>query len=193
MQCRADKQLISGKDNNMTIEVNEKGSKAFYKEVVNVLSQYAMFLSKPEADLPNAFGSNLRQALLMTAMFIIMLLIGLRNRFSTVIIICLVASGLAAILTLVYLQRMNRQVNNFLADDRKSVVTLDESGVELDKEGSQIVRLGWDNVALVRAFKESVCFFANDTSGVVIAVNGKYKQVIFDYLKNADINVKVIS
>lgn len=177
----------------MTIEVNEKGSKEFYKEVVNVLSQYAMFLSNPEADLPNAFGSNLRQALLMAAMFVVMLLIGLKNRFSTVVVICLVASGIAMILTAVYLSRLYKQLNIFLSDDRKSVVTLDKNGVELKKGDTETVRIAWDGLAFVRAFKESVCFFAKDQTGVVIAVNGKYEKAIFDYLSNSDFNVKVIS
>lgn len=176
----------------MTIEVKERGSKEFYEEVVNVLNQYRMFLAEPEADLANAFKTNLRQAILMALMFVVMLLIGIRGRFSAVVIICLVASGLAMVLTSVYPYRLRQQVNTFIADDRTAVVTLDETGVEFNKEGSQVVKLGWDNVALVRAFSESVCFFAKDLSGVVIAVNGKYRQEIFEYIKTAGIDVKTV-
>lgn len=37
----------------MTIEIKEKGTKEFYKEVVNVTSQYRQLLKKPEAKLKN--------------------------------------------------------------------------------------------------------------------------------------------
>ena len=176
----------------MTIEVKEKGSRAFYKEVVNVLAQYRLFLSDPTARMTDNFSSNRNHALLMAALFIIMLVMGINKGFSAMVVICVLASGLAVTLTIVYLMRMNKQVSTFLEDARTSVVTLDESGVELNKEGSQVVRLGWDNVALVRAFAESVCFISKDLSGVVIAVPVKYKDEIFGYMKSAGIDVKTV-
>ena len=176
----------------MRIEVKERGSKDFYKEVVNVLNQYRLFLADPEAQLPDAFKSNIRQAILMSLMFIIMLIMGIKVGFRAMVVICLAASGFAAVLTFVFLSRLTKQVNTFMADERTAVVTLDETGVEFNKEGSQVVRLGWDNVALVRAFNESVCFFAKDMSGVVISVDGKYKQEIFDYIRTAGIDVKTV-
>ena len=83
-------------------------------------------------------------------------------------------------------------VKRLLADERTSVLTLDESGVELTKDGGNTVRLAWDNVAFVRSFDESVCFLAKDTAGFVIGVNGSHRQEILDYLKTEETPVKVI-
>jgi len=87
---------------------------------------------------------------------------------------------------------MNKMVDAFLSDDRASTVTLDENGVELNKGGSQIVRVGWDEVALVRSFRESTCFIAKNVTGLVIAVTNTYKDDIMDYLKDNDVNVQIV-
>ena len=39
----------------MTIEVKEKGTKQFYKEVVNIMTQYRQLLYRPEDKLKNNF------------------------------------------------------------------------------------------------------------------------------------------
>ena len=86
---------------------------------------------------------------------------------------------------------MNKLVDGYLADDRPSVVTLDDNGVEIEKIGSQAVRLAWDNVAFVRSFVESTCFFSKDLSGTVLSVNNDHRKEIMDYIKNNE-NIKVM-
>ena len=76
--------------------------------------------------------------------------------------------------------------------DRPSVVTLDENGVEIEKKGSQAVRLAWDNVAFVRTFVESTSFFSKDLSGIVLSVDNNYRKEIMDYIKSNNIDVKVV-
>ncbi len=69
---------------------------------------------------------------------------------------------------------------------------MDENGVEINKGDTQIIRLGWDNVAFVRTFKESTSFFAKDASGIVISVTNKYKEQIMEYLNTNDTGVQII-
>ena len=87
---------------------------------------------------------------------------------------------------------MKKMVDGYIADDRPSVVTLDENGVEIEKTGSQAIRLAWDNVAFVRSFIESTCFFSKDLSGIVLSVNNDHKKEIMDYIKSNNIDVKVV-
>jgi hypothetical protein len=82
-----------------------------------------------------------------------------------------------------------KQVRGFLEDDKSSVVTLDEMGIEINKGDSQIVRLAWDNVAFVRAFRESVCFFSKDNSRIVLAVTKDHESEINKYLDDNSIDV----
>ena len=83
-------------------------------------------------------------------------------------------------------------VNRYLADQSTSILTLDENGVELDKGGSGTVRLAWENVAFVRAFDESVVFFAKDVMGLVMGINRGHMQEILGYLKDSGTSVTVI-
>ena len=74
-------------------------------------------------------------------------------------------------------------------DDRPSVVTLDDNGVEIEKTGSQAIRLAWDNVAFVRTFRESVCFFSKDNSRIVLAVKKEYESEINKYLDDNSVDI----
>jgi hypothetical protein len=87
---------------------------------------------------------------------------------------------------------MNKAVKEYMNDDRPSVVTLDDNGVEIEKKDSQAIRLAWDNVAFVRVFNESTCFFSKDLNGIVLAVNNKYKNELLDYIKDNNIQVLVV-
>ncbi len=73
-----------------------------------------------------------------------------------------------------------------------SVLTLDEGGVELDKRGSQVVRLAWDNVLFVRIFRESICFVAKNSTGFVISVDRKYESEILEWLANNEAGVTLV-
>lgn len=176
----------------MTIEIKEKGTRQFYKEVLNVVSQYRQLLYRPADKLRDNFTRYLLLTLAMALIFFMFLFGGIKGSFSMINILTMIFAGLAAVATVVYLARMYKALNDYLADERASVVTLDESGVEIAKGGAQGVRLDWDNVAFVRSFNESTCFFARDLSGIVLAVNNDYKKEILDYIKGNGIEVKVI-
>ena len=70
-----------------------------------------------------------------------------------------------------------------LADSRSSVLSLDETGVELNKGGSQIVKLGWDNIAVVRVDKESLTFVSGDRTGIVISIAKEFADEILAWLR----------
>ena len=176
----------------MTIEIKERGTKQFYKEVVNVLTQYRQLLYRPQDKLKDNFKRYIFLTIAMLLICIMSVYGGITVSFSATRIITAVFAGVAAAATAVILFRMYKMVDGFLADDRPSVVTIDENGVGIEKTGAQAVRLAWDNVAFVRSFVESTCFFSKDLSGIVLSVTNDYKKEIMDYLKNSDINVTVI-
>ena len=176
----------------MTIEVTEKGSKEFYKEFVNILTQYRQLLYKPQDKLRNNYSKNIFLTVAMVALFGLSLYGGINDSFNVMKILVMVLSTVAVVFTIMYLLRMNKAVNEYMNDDRPSVVTLDDNGVEIEKSGSQAIRLAWDNVAFVRVFNESTCFFSKDLNGIVLAVNNKYKNELLDYIKDNNIQVLVV-
>ena len=54
------------------------------------------------------------------------------------------------------------------------------------------MRVGWDEVALVRSFKESICFIAKNVTGLVISVTNTYKDDIMKYLEDNNVDVKIV-
>lgn len=176
----------------MTIEVKEKGTRQFYKEVVNIMTQYRQLLYRPEDKLKDNFTRYIFLTAAMVLLFAMNVYGGITGSFNATKILVAVFSAVAAAATLMVLFRMMKTVNGFLADDRPSLVTLDENGVGIEKTGSQAVRLAWDNVAFVRTFAESTTFFSKDLSGIVLSVMNTYRKEIQDYIKDNGIDVKVI-
>ena len=176
----------------MIIEVKEKGSKEYCKEVVNTMSQYKKLITRPDAELKDHFKSYPIWTGIMASLFTIWLFHGIFNGFNVWIGVVLVITGLALILLIANQINMNKMVNAYLNDDRTSTVTLDEKGVELNKGGSQVIRVGWNDVTVVRSFKESVCFLAKNVTGFVIAVTNRYNDDIMKYLEDNHVDVKIV-
>ncbi|MBQ6058759.1 MAG: hypothetical protein IJL39_01715 [Clostridia bacterium] len=176
----------------MRIEIHETGSEAFYKETVNVLAQYRSLIKKPERKLQDYFKKLWAYAGI--SLFLLALLAVMYwywgASVSTVAAMGLMVVNL--VLCGAYLINLNRLLKEFMGDARISVLTLDESGVELSKDGTQVVRIPWDGIAFLRVFKESVCFLSRNLTGFVISVNLLHRDEILGYLKENDIGIRII-
>jgi uncharacterized membrane protein len=177
----------------MVIEIKEKGSKEFYEEVVSFNHQYGALMKKPEAKFMSSFKSFKIQFLSTVFLFACITLVGRSDGFSPMAVCAMTASAMTAFIIAVSYYAMKKRVKMFLEDERTSTITLDDEGIEINKEDIQIIRLGWDNVAFVRTFKESTSFFAKDASGIVISVTNKYKDQIMEYLNKNNIGVQIIN
>lgn len=176
----------------MTIEVKEKGSEEFYKEVVNVISQYRQFIKKPEAKLSDNFKTYTILMAAMAILFVLWVMRGIFDGFDAWTGAVLASTFMAFVVLFIYRKNMSKMVQAYLNDGRTSMITLDEKGVELNKNGSEVMRVGWESVALVRTFHESTCFIAKNVTGLVIAVTNLYKDDIMNYLEDNNIDVKII-
>ena len=177
----------------MIIEIREKGSKAFYEEVVSFNHQYGALMRKPTAKFRTPFKPFLIQIFGMVILFIGLTLIGLSEGFDSTRVCAMTAAAAGAVVLGTSYYVMKKRVKMFLEDERDSTITLDDKGIEINKGDTQIIRLGWDNVAFVRTFKESTSFFAKDASGIVISVTNKYKDQIMEYLNKNNIGVQIIN
>ena len=109
-----------------------------------------------------------------------------------VIIAALVISFLALFASVRYYMSMKKMLDAYLADERTSVLVLDEAGIELDKEDGQVLRMAWGNVSFVRTFEEAVCFISDQPVGFMISCLRKYQPEIYAYLKENQIDLKII-
>jgi len=176
----------------MTIEVKEKGTRGFYKELVNITTQYRQLLYKPNDKLKDNFTRYIVLAAAMALIFLMNLYGSIKGSAGTMSVLAMAFAGLACVATILVLARMYKMLNGLIADDHPAVLTLDENGAEIEKKGIQTMRIAWDNVAFVRTFPESTCFFAKDLSGMVLAVNNSHRKEIMDYIKENNKDVLVI-
>lgn len=177
----------------MTIEIKEKGSDRFYREVINVISQYRYLLKKPRRKIKNYFKE-------YTVLLIICAMILLLD----VISICLFDAGTGekiALVTMIflivllgaYVFRLNKLKKTMLADPRTSTLTLNDDGVTLNKENTQELRIGWDGILFVRVLKEGVFFIASEQTGAVISVTRRYENEILSWLKHERPDLEIIT
>ena len=176
----------------MVIEVKEKGSDAFYKEVVNVVTQYRRIIKNHAYKIKDCFKYYRN---LLIACVVVLVLLGLSMIFwgtKTLDIILAVTLLCEAVMCGCYLRNLNRYYKTIKEDQRTSVVTFDENGVELNKSDAQVLRIGWSSVAVVRSLPESVDIISGDMMGAVIAVNKDYREQILNWLKENQPQVEVI-
>ena len=167
----------------MRIEINEKGSDAFYREVVNITAQYRGILKNHNRKLNDYFRQFRILLILGAAALVILILMAVfwgTDPFDYAIIAALF---IEVVMCTGYMYALNKMLKAMLADSRSSVLSLDETGVELNKGGSQIVKLGWDNIAVVRVDKESHTFVSGDRTGIVISVAKEFADEILAWLR----------
>ena len=176
----------------MKIEISETGSKAFYREVVNVSAQYRYILKNHHRKLGDYFKQFTVLLILGTAAFVTLLLMAVLWGVDPLDYAILAVLGAAAAMCVAYLCVLNKMLKSMLADPRTSVLSLDDTGVELNKGDSQIVKLGWDNIAVVCVYKESLTFVSGDHTGILISVAKQYAEEIRSWLLANQPSVEVV-
>ena len=175
----------------MKIEIKEKGSASFYREVISVMASYRTILKNHQHKVKNYFRQYKILMILEAVMFLALLLMQIFWGGGTFEIIVMVALAVTLVLCGAQLMAMNRLLKSFLADERTSVLTLDDNGVELRKETSQVVRIGWENLAVIKVLQESLNFVSADQTGIVIGVDARYKDEILTWMKEKKPEVEV--
>lgn len=179
-------------DEVLRIEVTEKGTKAFYKEVVCITAQYLRLMKKPDRKFQDTFKMLKVYLAICAVLLVIVLAMGIAWGMDTLSVVAIALMGLAVALSGLQLHRLSSMADSLMNDPRTSIITLDQAGVELNKEGAQMFRMSWDEVSFVRVFDESVCFFSKGVRGMLIAVNRGREQQILAYIKENHIPVNVI-
>ncbi|MBR2098943.1 MAG: hypothetical protein IJ926_04590, partial [Firmicutes bacterium] len=92
-----------------------------------------------------------------------------------------------------YYSALKKLRKRMMDDKRTSILTLDENGVELNKEDEQVVRIAWDNLAFVRIYGECIGFVSKDVSGLIVFVERRYEDQVIPYVRETAPGVTIIS
>ena len=166
----------------MTIEINEQGSEAFYRETVSAAAQYGMILKNHRYVLKDYFKQFKGLLIACIALAVLMAAMAFAWGLDTILIIGLAVDAVSLVLCAAYLSRLRQTVKNMLAHPHRSVLTLDGEGVEL-KADTGSVKIAKNNVAVIRVFTESLCFIPAAGAGVIISVDRKYADEILGWVR----------
>ena len=167
----------------MTIEINEKGSEAFYKDTVNAAAQYRYLLKNKNYKLKDYFVQFRTLVIASLAVLAVNVVLMILWGAETYQIAVSAALLIAALMSVAYLLSLNKTYKTMMADPHTSVLTLDDDGVELKVRDTQTVRIAKKNVAVIRTFSESLCFIPAAGAGVIISVNKKYADEILGWVR----------
>ena len=168
----------------MILEVNDIVREQFAEEAVNISVQFRRLLKQHDRKLRNMMKE---YKVIMIVLSVLLIL------YITSMLTWMIPDGFtwAACIVLAFgiiiyyfaIRNLNRTYWGIMDQKRGSVITLDENGAELNRHNAQILRMSWDNIAFVRVFKESLCFFSKEANGMIILVDVKYADTIVSWLK----------
>ena len=176
----------------MTIEIKKRASKEFAEDTVNAAGQYKQFMKKPERRLQDNFKQ--WKAILIASIVWIVLILAIMVMWGSDAIkeICFVILVVNIVVSAAMLFSMTKYRNAIIDEQRISILTIDESGVEITKEGVQTVKVTWENVAFIRLFRSALCFFPKNLTSFVISVDMDYSEQIIHEIKEIGVDVKII-
>ena len=177
---------------DLVLTIEEKGSEAFYREAVNVITQYRSLLGKPGKKLKDNFRQMRIHIVLCAALLAICVVLSVLHGRSSLLIAGSILTCFAALISLICLRSMNRLLQSLMNDKHTSVVTLDGQGIELKKIYARTVRLAWSNIAFIRVFEESVCVLSRDSTGFVLSIERLYENEILTWLRDNRPEVMII-
>lgn len=166
----------------MTLEIKERGSEAFYTEAVNVMTQFKDIIRDHDHKLKDNLGQFKWLMIASGGLFAALVAMTAFWGAGTLSIIGLIISGISTVLCALYLININRYKKTMMADTRTAVLTMDENGVELSKDGAPAVRISWDKVELVKRYDESLNFIASEQAATVISIYRQYEDEIQSWL-----------
>ena len=176
----------------MQLEINEKGSRDFYTESVNVMAQFRRLQKKPNAKLLNYFKIYRTYIIVCAVMLLIIGAMWLAWGSDGFMPVAAALLAVALLFSAVFLVSLNKTRKALLSSAGGSVLTLENDYVQLEKTGSSKVQLNWENVQFVRVYKEALCIHAKDGAGLIICVDRKYEGQILSWLSENKPELQVI-
>ncbi len=167
----------------MKIEIPEIRDRNFYKEVVNITHQFRSLLKKPDKKQHDFYKDFTLYIIIGFVLIALVVLMTISWGFDWMMAVALCLSLILILFGILYRVNLEKIVKALVADAGPSVVTIDDTGVELFKENSKTVRIAWEKVYFVRQFKYSICFIPKDYTSFIVAVNNDYADEIKSYLR----------
>ncbi len=165
----------------MRIEVEQRGSRADYDEMLSVMNRYQKILKNPRTKV-----GRYTRGLIMYLIYVVLataltLSLYLRDRglfFGICTGILVMMLGFAIVL----LVRVNKRIRGYMNAKGKKIIEMDAEGISYCDD-SKTFTVKWDNVASAVINRNTICFIPGEQTGVVIALPVRFAQQIMEGLR----------
>ncbi len=176
----------------MNIEINEKGSEAFYRQTVSVTGQYRTLIKNPTAKYKDQQTVMKRNIAVCAVMAVLMLMIVINRGLEPLAVLALGLMIFDVVICSVFLKNLKTISKRLMDEQQPEVLTMDEIGVSLNRRDGRVLRISWDSLAFVRVFSDCICFFSSDAAAFVLSIDKRYKDRILSWLAAEKPQVTVI-
>ena len=163
--------------------INEHSGEEFYRECVNVMMQYPGLLKEHGAKLSDLFTTQTTIFSASALIFVAVNVLGVMWGYRASVIAALLLLGFSVIRSLVSRKGLYDMLRSLMNEERAQTLSLDAEGITLKIEGAErAAKVPWENIAFVRVFDKSICFFADSSKHVVFTIDREYEDEILNWL-----------
>ena len=179
----------------LTIETDIKMNRKKAVEFANVLSNMRAYVRKPEKKYDNYILSTMVKFFIWIVVIISFYYFAYfyAQMPNVLLFICflILTVGLALIVLHIFswirlyrIMKKNKNVKEIFEFDKKKI----DNHVENEKD----ISMRWSSVSCIRIIKEHVYIIPKTSRGYIMALDKKYFEEIKTFIKNNDINVKIL-
>ena len=177
----------------MVIESKRKMSKEEAKELTCVLMDASRLLANPGKKLANVFGFFIKASIFIVVAILFFGYFLISGDRDVINLTGACITGISVIFLVVFAAKVNQVYKSLLKEDeRHTIITLDENGIDYEEVGNRKIQTTWKNVSCVRVFEKTVCILPKDITGFIFSMEKKHLDEVKVFLNEMQINVEVI-
>ena len=165
----------------MRIEVEKRGTREDYDEMLSVMNRYQKIVKNPQTKV----GGYTRGLFLYLLYIVLMIALTMYFYLQERSLFFAVAAGMLVLMlgfATVLLIRVNKRISGYTNDKGKKIFEMDADGISYSDDGkTYLVR--WENVAAAVINRKTVCFIPKEQTGVVIALMVEYADQVIEGLR----------
>lgn len=160
----------------MKINIIKKPSKDYYDEFLYLAFKYKRIKQNPNKKATKMTTYLFKQMIFVIIYLLILLLFYYTDSnifylfLAVVIVILLFALG-------IYYYNIKKAIYNYLQDNKKSIIHIDEEGIGLYQENHQNITINWGSIAVIVIHQYSITFIPKSNTAMILSLPSDYKEM----------------
>lgn len=177
----------------MMIETNRSLTKAEAKEITTVMINARQLIKNPTKKITDIFRFCFMGAIFCVVSVLFFSYFLIRGDRDAITLTGMLITIVAVIILAVFYRGIRKTYHTFLAHGNEHVImNLNEKGIDYEVVGNRRYQSSWENVAFIRVFQEMIYMIPKDITGMIFSVEKKHLEELKSFLKENQIQIKVI-